>query len=236
MCGHGPDPPDPRQGPRDHGALLDHEAAYHRHGGVHLGLPGQRVNPVLAVAVGTPGAARRRGVPGPPGLATSPGSTGWPSCWWPSSAPWRPTCCTSSSGVPYAVSTVFFAVVAGRGLRGLAPDRGDAVDPQHRHRLAASSSTGSPSWPRSPWAPPRRLDRLDPRPRLPGLGRPVRRPDPHPGDRLPLVPHERGAGVLVRLRPHPAARGVHRRLAGQAEGPERSRAGRRPREPGVRTC
>ena len=36
-------------------------------------------------------------------------------------------------GVPYVASSIFFAVGARGGLPGVAPGRGDAVDPQHRH-------------------------------------------------------------------------------------------------------
>ena len=40
------------------------------------------------------------------------------------------------------------------GVRPLARQREDAVDPQHPHAVDASCSTGRPSWPPSRWAPP----------------------------------------------------------------------------------
>ena len=57
-------------------------------------------------------------------------------------------------GVPYIVSTIFYAIVLAVVFRTWYRERGHALDPQHHHRSAASSSTGRRCWRPSPSAPP----------------------------------------------------------------------------------
>ena len=126
-------------------------------------------------------------------------------------------------GVPYAVSTVLYAVVAGGGVRSLAADRGDALDPQRRHAPTRGVLLGGGGGDIRDGYRARRPDRDDLQPRLLRLRHAVRRRD----RRCRPIGYWRFGwnpifSLLVRLRRHPASRRLVRRLDGQAA--ERRRA------------
>jgi hypothetical protein len=113
--------------------------------------------------------------------------------------------------------------------------REDAGRAQHRH----PSSRGLLLVDRAVHVRPRnrgwRLRGRHPRPRHPRLD--VRLPgaDPRPGSGLPVVPAQRGPGLLARLHTDPPTRRLVRRLAGRACAVRRrTAAGNRTNQPGHR--
>ena len=119
------------------------------------------VSPVLAVAVGHPRAARRRGLPVAPGPVHPLGVlAGGP--------PGGDRRHHGGRRAPQAVRGPLRRVDgllrrrAGRGVPGLEPGRGDAVDPQHRHRAPRALLLGRRhghvrhGYRRSATTPPRR--------------------------------------------------------------------------------
>ncbi len=224
ICGHGPDPTDARQGTRDHGAVLDHEAPDHRHGGVHLGLSGQRGQPRGGRGGGHARPPRCRHLPDPPGplhpldlLAGRPpggdrGHHGGRRAPQAVRGPLRRLVDLLRASVLAAAFLAWHRVEGTLSIHSIDTMRRElfywvAVMATFAMGTALGDYTASTL----------------------GLGYPASAfffagSDPDPGGRLPLAPDERGAGLLVRLRPHEAARRIDRRLAGQAEGPERRRA------------
>ena len=120
----------------------------------------------------------------------------------------------------------------GPGLLALVPQRGNAVDPQHHDPAAGELLLGHGVRHVRAGHRPGGLHRHRPRAGLPGVGDHVRPDNPDPRRGLGAVRPRLGRGLLVRLRGHPAAGRVVRRLPRQAALAQRRRFRRGPDGPG----
>ena len=185
----------------------------------YLSTGNKAVGALVEIAVFVAALDRGSSAPG----ATSPPPTG--SSRWPSPSPGRGSSDTMhlTFGIPYAVTSLFWAVVLAAVF--FLWDRSE-------HTLSIHSITTSRRE-KFYWATIFATFALgtavgDFTATTLGLGYlPVGhlllRRHPHPVDRVVPLPHERDLRLLVRLRRHPAHRCVVRRLLQQAKGHQRSR-------------
>ena len=118
--------------------------------------------------------------------------------------------------IPYAGTTLLWAVILAAIFWALAAQRGHALDPQHHHPATRGFLLGDGVRDLCPRHRARRLHRDLAQPGLPGLGHPLRRRHPDPGPGAMAARPEQHRRVLDVLRRHAAARCVLRRLHQQA--------------------
>ena len=131
------------------------------------------------------------------------------------------------ASIPYDVTTPLFALVTAAIFFVLVPQRGHALDPQHRHPPARAVLLGGGAGDVRARHRRRRPHRLPAELGLLALGGAVRRGHRDPGDRLVALSAQPDLRVLVRLHRHASARRLFRRRIQQAE-QRRARSRRRP--------